>query len=87
MIGRSIFTEGSIKLLHCIHCGDVVRLYTEERRCHCGLSRGRYIDDERVLLWGPCRAIGVDTGEWQRSDHGAWRQSDRVVRTGDPCPT
>lgn len=69
-----------MKLLHCLACGDVVRLYSEPRACHCGRSRGHYVDDERVVLWGPSRAIGIDTRQL-RGPCGTWGESDRVGRS------
>jgi hypothetical protein len=68
-----------MKLLHCTACGDLVRLYAEPRRCHCGKSVGRYVSDLHVALAGPCRALGLDTREVQRGDAGAWRVSARAV--------
>jgi hypothetical protein len=68
-----------VKLLHCGRCGDVVRLYAEPRRCHCGRSEGRYVSDTHVALRGPCRALGLDTGEVARGDGGRWHVSARVV--------
>lgn len=75
-----------MKLLHCIPeqggCGDVVRLYAFPRYCHCRLSSGHYVDDTTVRLAGPCRALGIDTGDLLRLDGGTWHVSERVVRGG-----
>lgn len=75
-----------VKLLECVPavggCGDIVRLYAQPRRCQCGKSSGRYVDDGMVQLTGPCRALGIDTGELRRWMHGTWHESTRVVRDG-----
>ena len=34
-----------MKLLYCVYCGDVVRLYPEKRSCLCGKSWGHYLED------------------------------------------
>lgn len=42
-----------MKLLFCRACSDVVKLTREIRRCQCGASRGRYIDDDwHAEVWG-----------------------------------
>jgi hypothetical protein len=73
-----------LKLLHCFECNDVVRLYEQPRACHCGKSVGRYNSDAYVILTGPCRAVGIDTGEWYQRGRGSWHLSTRVQRT-DPA--
>jgi hypothetical protein len=70
-----------VKMLHCLECGDLVRLYRAPRRCHCGRSTGRYVNDTHVALVGPCRALGIDSGEL-RGEGGTWHVSARVVRDG-----
>ena len=69
-----------VKLLHCRECDDVVRIYLEWRTCHCQKSKGRYINDTHVQLSGPCRALGIDTGELYKKYEGTWYESDRVIR-------
>jgi hypothetical protein len=34
-----------VKLLYCVHCGDIVRLFPEKRFCLCGKSWGHYLGD------------------------------------------
>lgn len=69
-----------MKLLHCQGCGDIVRIYTYWRLCHCKRSAARYIDDIRVRLMGPSRAIGIDTGGMKRGRAGTWHESENVER-------
>jgi hypothetical protein len=38
-----------MKLLMCPSCGDVVRMRKELRRCGCGASSGRYLDDNSTV--------------------------------------
>ena len=39
-----------MKLMYCGHCGDIVRLFPETRKCKCGLSWGRYLEDNRTTI-------------------------------------
>src|SRR5262245_47788310 len=39
-----------MKLLYCLHCHDIVRLYSERRSCKCGKSWGQYLEDNRTTL-------------------------------------
>lgn len=39
-----------MKLMLCRECGDVVRLYPKAwRRCACGASKGRYLEDNSTV--------------------------------------
>src|SRR3990167_7899959 len=50
-----------MKLIHCSHCGDVVRLLVGEvRRCKCGSSGGLYTDNLYATVWGPhCNPLAL----------------------------
>ncbi len=39
-----------MKLLFCMECGDVVRLFPEQRSCKCGKSWGMYEDDNATTV-------------------------------------
>lgn len=39
-----------MKLLFCLHCHDIVRLYPERRSCKCGRSWGQYTEDLRTTI-------------------------------------
>lgn len=41
-----------MKLLFCKACQDVIRLISTERRCRCGKTRGRYVDDIHAVYSG-----------------------------------
>jgi hypothetical protein len=41
-----------MKLILCTACNDVVKLIHEHRMCRCGKAGGRYVDDERVEVFG-----------------------------------
>lgn len=48
-----------MKLLLCTKCSDVVALRTShERKCECGLSGGKYIDELNAEYWGPSYLLG-----------------------------
>jgi hypothetical protein len=71
-----------VKLLQCRRCGDVVRIYTEPRCCHCGACTARYVSETHVKIDGPGRALGLDTGDVTFATGGWWHQSDRIVNEG-----
>jgi hypothetical protein len=39
-----------LKLLYCVACGDVVRLFPEKRYCRCGKSWGNYLEDNSTTV-------------------------------------
>jgi hypothetical protein len=60
-----VFTKwteiGDMKLLLCTHCQDVFKLSHQERRCECGATRGRYLEDGHHAVYsGPGVPLGLD---------------------------
>ena len=53
-------TLTTVKLLYCMHCQDVVRLFPQKRSCRCGKSWGHYLDDNSttVQTW-PSLSLGI----------------------------
>ena len=49
-----------MKLMYCVHCGDMVKLFPEERTCLCGKSSGHYLPDNSttVQTW-PSLSVGI----------------------------
>lgn len=47
-----------MKLLMCIKCSDIFNLTMEEKKCKCGKSSGRYIDELNAIIAGSSIAIG-----------------------------
>lgn len=56
-----------MKILHCIHCNDMVALHSEDRTCRCGRSGGRYIDRVWAEYRGPSRILGMLNQEVSQS--------------------
>lgn len=49
-----------VKLLLCLECDDLFRLFTGPTRlCRCRKSGGRYLDHEMAEYHGPCVPIGL----------------------------
>ena len=48
-----------MKLLACMMCNDVQALDVNTRVCACGKSQGKYINDAKVEVSGPCRVLGI----------------------------
>lgn len=51
----------TIKLLNCMRCGDILRLYRGMRFCKCKASQGKYVSTYGVEFTGPARILGIDT--------------------------
>lgn len=68
-----------MKLLYCVHCQDIVRLFSEKRSCMCGKSWGHYLEDNSTTVQTfPSLSIGIANpdfraaqAEWIR-DPNAW---------------
>lgn len=50
----------TIKLLNCMRCGDILRMYRYTRVCKCKASQGKYIGQFSVEFEGPARILGID---------------------------
>lgn len=64
-----------MKLLNCLACQDIVRMFEEERACKCGKSKGRYENARRVTYSGPSRLFGMNSLDYHRVEPGkefAW---------------
>ena len=85
-----------MKLLMCTECGDFVRLFIYKRECQCGAVAGRYIDERRAVISGPCCLIGFQTASFRNAqlvtdalvgvtNLGGIQFSAFVIL--EPCPT
>ena len=59
-----------MKLLHCLACQDVVRLFEEERACKCGKAKGRYVNGRDVVFEGAARVLGMNSLDFLRVKPG-----------------
>lgn len=65
-----------MKLLHCIKCEDTIALINEVRTCHCGKSKGRYLNNAEIakgftynaFYSGPAALIGIANKEIAKLD-------------------
>jgi len=60
-----------MKLLYCMECGDIVRVYSDWRQCHCRKTKARYTDDRNAVIEGPGRMLGCDTERFYRAVQSA----------------
>lgn len=67
-----------MKLLHCSKCNDIVALRDKKRYCLCKASAGRYIDDIKVLVSGPCNVLGFANTSFTQ----AIKESNYIENTG-----
>lgn len=56
-----------MKLLNCVACHDVVKLQKRIRKCACGKSKGKYVDDLYATYSGPARILGFNNFEYVRT--------------------
>lgn len=47
-----------MKLLMCTNCMDVFNLKMEEKKCSCGKTRGKYLDEIQAVFSGPAIPMG-----------------------------
>jgi hypothetical protein len=78
-----------MSLLHCLACGDIQRLTSDQRSCRCARSRGR-MDRGQPWIHGPARVVElVDDAGFVPGDapEGRWfvaREESRVQRIPVP---
>jgi len=56
-----------MKLLLCPECADVQKLSREPRRCQCGASGGRYVDDLNAEYDGAAIPLGIHNADLARA--------------------
>lgn len=56
-----------MKLILCNECSDVFSLKMEEKRCTCGKSHGRYVDNLNAEIGGPCTPLGFANWSFKRA--------------------
>lgn len=57
-----------MKIVHCLKCGDLVRLTMRTRKCRCRKSGGRYLKDGlHAEYFGDARVLGMLNHEWRES--------------------
>lgn len=50
-----------MKLLYCYRCADVFNLKSEyDKTCSCGMSGGKYKNDNEAEYWGECIPFAID---------------------------
>lgn len=81
-----------MKLIHCPHCLDLVKLQYEERTCACGRSGGHYLKDwwharvnEAPLVIGIANPSLVHAILSHRKDPSV-PHDIRAFVIEDPCP-
>lgn len=72
-----------MKLLYCLSCGDIVRIYSDVRACHCGKSMARYTGDRDALVGGLGRIIGVDTKQFYSAVQAAESGFENIDRADE----
>ncbi len=58
-----------MKLMYCVHCQDIVRLFPEKRSCRCGKSWGHYLEDRSttVQTW-PSLSVGIANPDFVQAE-------------------
>jgi hypothetical protein len=54
-----------MKLLICLECGDIVKLFPERRTCNCGKSWGQYLEDHSTTVQSAnSRSLGIANADF-----------------------
>lgn len=48
-----------MKMVMCLDCNDVFNIIHQERKCFCGKTSGKYIDNLNIEIKGNCVPIGI----------------------------
>jgi len=68
-----------MKLLYCEKCGDVFSLRSGRvNDCYCCESKGRYIDNRKVEVTGPCIVLGIP---WESLRKTIERKNGKNIKT------
>ena len=59
-----------MKLLYCLECHDVVRLFRNSRSCECGATGGQYVDDNNAEVFGEGIPFAIATDEFDAAIAG-----------------
>ena len=54
-----------MKFIFCCDCQEIVRLRRELRKCVCGKSSGRYVDETNAEIQGNCIPIGIKSSSFE----------------------
>lgn len=84
--------EGTMKLIFCRACEDIIRLTRETRRCECARAGGYYGDNGvDATYWGTAVPLGFKNSDFQRAmldqpERGMGERFEAFVIPKD-CPT
>lgn len=75
-----------MKLLFCNSCQSIFSLSFTEKKCDCGETSGKYIDDRNAIFSGNAMMIGFDNTEF-REALGFKGLSFKAFTIKEPCFT
>jgi hypothetical protein len=58
-----------MKLIFCWDCNDIVKLKSVLRYCECGESSGKYVDELKAEIFGPCLPLGIANSSFAEAVH------------------
>jgi len=73
-----------MKLLACRKCGDIFNLTRKIKKCGCGETVGRYIDELNAEISGDCQPIGFANGSF-RASFLIQQVEDKTPKKKDEC--
>jgi hypothetical protein len=69
-----------MKLIYCLECRDVVRLFPERRSCKCGASWGQYLPDNATTVQNTsCVSIGFHNGDFRWGVDAFFENQERLT--------
>lgn len=79
-----LFYNTTMKLLLCLDCSDIFLLIKEERKCKCGKTKGKYVDDLNAEISGNCTPIGFANESFIKALKMQIFENN-IQHTGDVC--
>lgn len=72
----------TVKLMNCLACGDVVRLFRQPRYCRCRRCSGKYVAQYVVEVSGPARILGLRVADYLEAPLSAEASLSKVKEYG-----
>lgn len=75
-----------MKLLLCIRCQDIIRLFEEERVCKCGKVRGKYSNGKGIFSGDGAIPLLIKNNTLVRAIADQQDEGDGIVFDARVCP-
>jgi len=73
-----------MKLLVCRKCNDIFNLSRKDKKCSCGETGGKYVDELNAEIFGDCQPIGIANGSFRQA-YQIQKYEDSLPKKKDEC--